>query len=327
MTQVEYSRFLINSTTQKGWDSLLGCNDREGGVSEMKFEPLAPDGLGYGDGDIGNDSTLNKRLLSELSRGEYLVDCSGSFLDSGCDCPDGRPSKDHKGNLPKIFGGSALMVKLGLYAKAGRVPTPEEVIDCARINNIGIAAHTGPTSDESKCGCGAIDNQNIIPTKVEEYSDNIQHGAVAILNMLGVDFSAQEYLEANRGVNKYSLPNDHREPAEELGIYETEGNAIVIEREGSHKEALIVLNFAPNRTLNLDEIAEKYSDSQVFCVDIWALSDLSKILAINDNDEFVEANFKKILYTMLIYSLGTAATLTNGKIPVYTVTYQNSEIL
>ncbi len=90
---------------------------------------------------------------------------------------------------------------------------------------------------------------------------------------------------------------------------------VVKELDGSHNEVAIVLNTIVGKTVNQQKIREITDGvAQVFAVDLWRMQEIADRLYPES-----EKNSKRSFVGMLVYSLGVAATLTEGDLPAYLI--------
>ncbi len=102
-----------------------------------------------------------------------------------------------------------------------------------------------------------------------------------------------------------------REALEQL----REKKKVIKELDGTHNEVAVVLNYVQGKTVNQQKVREiSGGAAQVFAVDVWRLQSIAARLYPND-----ESKQNKALLSMVVHTLGVAATLTRGDLPVYVV--------
>jgi hypothetical protein len=293
---------------------------------------LAPHGLGYGQGGISyaaragaavniaelEAAVQSKQILIPVDRDE-----NGKPLDDD-GCGDGRKAVRvqegkiiHKRSLnrAKVFGGGAAMVASGLIGlgKAGDMSVNELFRTALRQLHdlhIGYGAHTDQHhTDPKACGCGAIDKAPLIILNVVAYEKEIRGS----LSALGIDNSPviDELFDAYKAYAAFAaLDADYegRKVADDI----INSGVVVKDLGDEHKEMYVVLNHIEGLTINQEYIrAISDGQAQVFGVDVWRMQDIARRAFATDSD--------KAFLSELLYTLGVAATLTKGDLPVYIV--------
>lgn len=302
------------------------------------------DGLGYGVGKISHDDREDEVGLEVLLAVESAIQDPKVILvpvhlnehgepTEGDGCPDGRKHKKiFKGlfevfrslTRPKVFGGGATMVTstlIGMGDASGK--SIKEVFSASihklKKNDVGFGAHTDDHSEESKSGCGAIDNAPAIIRNVVKFREQITS---TIENELGVDSTGLSVVLDNFEGFAENI-EDQLHAGVEVVDEIKEADKVVKELEGPHLEMYIVLNYVEDYTVN-QEIVRQLSDgkAQVFGVDVWRLW---KLVQKAHPDRSAEDQHKAFL-SELVYSLATAATLTKGDLPVYVISKQSESV-
>ncbi len=212
----------------------------------------------------------------------------------------------------KVFGGAAAMtaaMKIGLGEAAGDSLQSvfHESIETLKNKQIDFGAHTGYHTENKDCGCGAIDKAPESIQAAVEYKDEIQATIASLgLDMTGLDtvFSNFESYATQIAGQDYK----GKDVAEEI----IDNGKIVKELNSGHNEMYIVLNTVADMTVN-QELVRSLSEEQVqvFGVDVWRMQEL----AHREYDNLAEK--QQAFLGELVYTLGVAAVLTAGDLPVY----------
>jgi hypothetical protein len=250
-----------------------------------------------------------------------LDDDGSPIADDGCG--DGRAvltifslDKEYKRSLnrSKVFGGSATMAtacSIGLGEGVGCSLNELFELSIKKLDHSGLdfGAHTDEHMHGQNCGCGAIDKAPQILFATLKYEIPIR-GAVTILS------------DDTRGLNKVyghfrhyvqSLASEPDYSGRRVmdKILNSNGNRIVKQLGGDHKECRIVLNTVRGFTVNQKLIRKLTDDeAQIFAVDVWRMQDIAQQLYDS------EADRHEALISEIIYTVATAAVLTKGDLPV-----------
>lgn len=292
------------------------------------------EGLGYGNSDkpsfdeqaaaVGKDfvAAIKNLLVTGhiLAPIDHLKD-GGLVDDDGCG--DGRAAVTvfegqvkHRFSLnrPKVFGGGAMMstaMHIGLgYALGENLKTAfQNGIDLLDKHDMNYGAHIDNHSTGGNSGCGAIDNAPLVLKNIVRYREKIKQ---TVLDLdLGVDEAKIEAVLDNFAAYAKSVANDAYEGAEIVQAIIKRGK-VVKELDGGHKEIFILLNDVPNTTADQSLIRDVTNGTaQLFDVDLWRLKQLSNALY----GATMEA--EDALVSEVVYTLGVAATLTRGDLPVF----------
>jgi len=295
------------------------------------------DGLGFGDGAVsyeeqaslaGNED-LRARMDSVVHNVNILVPIDLEAHDDGCG--DGRAvaprtgaisSKingevrvfSHSLNRAKVFGGGATM------ATAMRIGTGVSEVSLAQAFSEAIAelqhagidfgAHTHADAELPNSGCGAIDEAPAVLRAAGVYRAQI---TAVILRLLGQsDDDATASLDII--FSHFAAMTEH------IGAYQgaatvqaiIDAGKVIKELAGLHKEVCILLNMVPDYTVDQVFFRDQMSGrAQAFAVDVWRLQVLAQALYKD------EPTRQTALLSELVYTLGTAAVLTKGDLPVY----------
>lgn len=308
---------------------------------EYKVTCIAPTGLGFGEGSISTKNWLENGddpltdevvgMVDEIiTQGDILVPVETD--DDGCG--DGRPAgRVMKGmefvgqsfNRAKTFGGGLTMgvaARLGLGdAKTSIKQLFEAESDEFKKAHINYGAHTGRHAPESKSGCGAIDEAPAIVENVSKYSDSIAQTLGALSGLLdehGVDASEVNSKEVLNNYAFYTQEHSNQSYSGKAVIEDVilEDDKVVKELENEHREVAIVINTVDGMTVDQGLIRSVTNDvAQVFAIDI-----PKKINIANKRYNAEDTGVKsRAILSMLAYTLATAATLTDGSLPVYVI--------
>lgn len=309
-------------------------------TAEYKITCALPEGTGYGEGLISVAKRLNDPedpLTSEIMNDVHAVITGAEVLvpiesdDDGC--PDGRragrlmkglKSMEHTYSRAKAFGGG-LTQSVATQVGLGRAKTGLKKLfksEAQELDEAGVdyGAHTHTHASGDKCGCGAIDEAPVIVGNTSEYKDEIKDTLTALsglLNHNGVDASSKNIDEILTNYEEYKqkYQNDDYKGKEVMeGVLEKE--KVVAELEDDHLEVAIIINTVDGMTFKQELVRSVTNDvAQVFPID---LPRKINIAAKRYKDESEEVKSKAVL-SMLAYALSTAATLTDGTLPVYII--------
>lgn len=291
------------------------------------------DGLEFGSGSIsGTPEGATTEILDTVDRAiesdpRLLVpvdtDENGEPLDDD-GCGDGRGVLEiHKGgqalnrslNRAKVFGGSVAMAvgsRIG-FGKANPDSlnaTFDEAVSDLAVSQIDFGAHTDEHAEGENCGCGAIDKAPQTIANVAKYRQQIKDTALA----LGASADSLDTVLDNYA--SYAAETADKPYSGKQVMHGIVGLGKVVKRlAGNHREARIILNTLEGYTVNQQLIRDISQDKvQVFAVDVWRMQTVAQRLYPND-----EAAQQKSFVSQLVYTLGVAATLTDGSLPTYMV--------
>lgn len=247
---------------------------------------------------------------------------------------------------PLVAGGGYITARPAELALRGRqgdetaVGTLQRVIGRLKAQGIYAGAHTGPhaNSELGTTDCGANDKYEIINQVAIAERAHIEphvgllYGLMREANLIKRDFDTNRFAAAMRGFTVVAEDASYYEGASGQANLDaiTDGmevdehgkpTAVVKELSGEHKEDFIILNFVRGTTFDqaalLQKLHERFPDrnpeelAQIFVVDIWHIVDLAEAMGDTDEERDVA------LMAMLTYQLATAATLTDGTLPVF----------
>jgi hypothetical protein len=305
--------------------------------ADIRVSLVAENGLGYGQGAISYVDGITSRGISEelltdirelVATPQILVDIdvdedNQPVMDQGC--PDGREAivvtRGHETlnrslNRAKVFGGGVVMGVASTIAiegaNAGQSLSQvyDSTISRLLTSGIDFGAHTDHHINETISGCGAIDKSPEIIRNIALYRDQI----AASIDALGVSTEGlTDVLDNFASYAETMVDDDYFGRAIVDGI--SSKGKIVKQLGGSHNELFILLNTVTGKTINQASVRRISDDkAQVFGVDVWAMTHLATVQFPDDPEKQAKAFLGE-----LVYSLGVAATLTKGDLPVYLV--------
>ena len=299
-------------------------------VQNIEVTCIAENGLGYGEGTISSaevDTDVLEQVLEAIDSDDILVaidkDKEGNLIDDD-GCGDGREVaniyegtkvRERSLHRAKIFGGGATMAVAALVGQGKKKDKDLQDLFSTAISDLAkhdlpFGAHTDDHAKGDNCGCGAIDKAPRIIENVGRYEEQIA-GAAALI--LGDDTGVQKVIDNFKSYDKSHKGQAYRGS----GVMEEiiEDGKIVKELAGAHQEVAIVLNMVPGYTIDQQQIRTVSGDkAQVFGVDVPRLTTVAERLYPED-----KAAQKQAFISMVVYTLATAGTLTNGDLPVFVV--------
>jgi hypothetical protein len=305
--------------------------ERKGMNIEYVAEKVA-DSLPFGEGPIDGEGIAETAGPEVMSRVDTLIGSPDILVDVDKD-GDGRIARVIKRgrellrgvvnkHRTKVFGGGSTMAMADLVGSGEAAGALTETFDAAisklETNEIDFGAHTAH-ADEGNCGCGAIDKAPAAIRAVGTYADKIE----GVFGLLKEKLGTTGALLAGKHLT--SIVDNFRSYGERIEGQAYRGSdvmdqiahegKIIKDLEGGHVEARIVLNCVRGKTVNQGLVHEVSGGKvDVFAVDVWRLQDLAERLHPGN-----VADQQRAFQSMLAYTLGVAAVLTNGKLPVYIV--------
>lgn len=291
-------------------------------------------GLGYGDASkpafddqakqVGSDfvaAICNLMLTGHILMPVGKLKNGETVNDDGCG--DGRATVSvfegdvkHRVSLsrPKVFGGGAMMstamlIGLGYAEGDNLVDAFKGGMASLDEHKINYGAHTDNHCDDSHSGCGAIDNAPVVLQNIVKFRGNI----LKTLQALGLGVSDEKLNSVLTNFVSYAKSISAQDYNGNLVVTEIKHKGKVVkELDGAHKELFILINDVAGTTADQSLIRDVTNGAaQIFDVDLWRLKELAKKLygTTLESDE--------ALVSELVYTLGVAATLTRGDLPVY----------
>jgi hypothetical protein len=310
-------------------------------LQEVKIQTIAPEGLGYGEGTIGVQSRIDSGdLRSEtVSKVKELVYdprlmAVAEANDDGCG--DGRGVAsivrgeevlNKSLHRRKVFGGG--VVKGGIALIGTGDIDPDSIDNFTDIfatgasilkdKGVDFGAHTSTHANHEKTDCGAIDKAPLIIINSIKFEENIKENLAGLFDPEDLDILVvQDIVFDNLRELVRSSKDGHR-PTIVINDIVKAKNMIVKELKGEHKEIRTVINI-DNEDLTVDQgliRAETNEEAQVFAVDVPRMKYIARKMFEGDLSKQ-----KQAVVSMLIYTLATAATLTEGDLPV-DIVYQD----
>jgi Cadmium carbonic anhydrase repeat len=282
------------------------------------------DGLGYGNQSsaisvTSEDKELMHRVDEALHSDSLIVPLSldeagQPVRDDGCG--DGRMCvhvypHEHRA---KVFGGGLTMtvsMLIGLGKATGQAPEHlfADGITVLRDSQLDFGAHTDDHAVPPNSGCGAIDK---FPEILETSTDFTVQIAASI-RMLGMDTNLLDEVQAafQQYVQDHTADPYSGHTVSEMIVHE---GKLVKELTGTHVEKAIVLNMIAGSTVDQKFVYENTNGkAEVFAVDVWRMQELA------DTQYSTAPLRQKAFLSELVYTLATAAVLTQGSLPVYVV--------
>ncbi|HMS31758.1 MAG TPA: cadmium-containing carbonic anhydrase [Candidatus Saccharibacteria bacterium] len=326
-------------------------DNKKGGevVGDIVVDEIAPNGLGFGGGSISGESGKNgidEKILDdaaqEILKQDYYK--TVEVYDSGCG--DGRPVKSIWAKIktkfdgeehqleasqsklrPKLFGGdlATLYSILAVSSYSGSNANNFKEMDrhvVSIMNNMGwvMGIHNDDHGDDLH-GCGAIDRRPEIIATALKYEDDIAKAAESLLGVGRGDINLTNIIFQERKNGHYF---DGYDGAAQQQYLEQEcENVARKELTGNHQEAFVVINTRKGVTFDQESFRQSMVDEhgvdskipQVFVVDIWQAE--SMIDALAKKGHIDESRRSSAMAAVTIYTLATAATLTDGTLPVF----------
>lgn len=183
-------------------------------------------------------------------------------------------------------------------------------IDSLRNKMIGFGGHTDEHAYGLACGCGAVDKAPIAIANAVKYEEQIR----TTLQVLGIDESGLDDVFGNYEAYAEAIKDDTSYSGADVMNEIVSSGKVVKELRGNHLEMYIVLNMTKGYTVNQEAVRQATGDEvQVFGVDVWRMKDVADRLYANESEDVRHQAF----LSELVYTLGVAATLTKGDLPVY----------
>lgn len=267
---------------------------------------VAPDGLGYGEGQISTAARIESGEITkqdlETARTilrtspNIFVPVDSDALDDGCG--DGRGvvrvlrRNEATGEIEelnasrrraKLFGGG-LMVAASMWRAVTGAPKHGETVlgdrefMASKLQAMGIehGAHTDVHAHGDNCGCGAIDKYDKATLNVTAFKNQIManiralYGASYENNLDAINAVFTTYAELGRDQQYMS----NAKGRQTMDLIQNDG-AVVKELEATHLEGLVVLNDVEGVTVDQRAFdaelraAGVESEIQLFVVDTW----------------------------------------------------------
>lgn len=234
-------------------------------------------------------------------------------------CIDGRhdPNFDESklgAQVPGGAPGAALAYRLGVdkddLTRGTFYNDAEVMIDSYLRLGFFPGGHRDDSSAGDAVGCGAIDGMDAIVANMTD-PHLVEDQKRLVKSLMGADFNRDNYLRVlGAGLVLRSRSNGYfAGRGEILDLLEKKAPGSVSTLEGTHKEALVLVNFVPGTTFSSDRFAAEHDGMQAFGYDLWRSRQLAASLfplpsQVVDRDRFVMAR--------VMITVATLMTLTDG---------------
>lgn len=291
------------------------------------------DGIGYGDGSISYKEASEVVGLEKIQKAVEVIESDVILVDVSTDsdgnmiqddgCGDGREAgtilygheEIDKPSLhrAKVFDGGATM---GMAARIGVSGIVADTLNQEFANTmtdlddklIGYGAHTDEHAHGENCGCGAIDKAPTIITNAIKYKDEI----AKTIDALGIPTDGLDAV-FNRFESTLTKISGQEYSGKQVSQDIKGHDKITKVLRDDHKEMFIILNMTAGKTVNQEAVRQATDgDVQVFATDVWRLKEIAEKMYPDNQQDQVAAFLGELVYT-----LATAATLTDGTLPVY----------
>jgi hypothetical protein len=239
----------------------------------------------------------------------------------------------------KVAGGGYITsqaVRLGVGMKGASIDEDLSLLG-ADLAERGIycGAHTGAHKQGEGTDCGANDKLPLILHNALAYKEQIEGSTKALIETGGLSFNPEAfetvlrnwqaalddtaYFEGSTGASRLQRIFATQAAATEA----REGRkpvAVTKHLDGDHNEDYIIVNYVVGSTFSQGVLASKLRSefpdkpekqlAQAFVVDAWRVVELAENAAI-------DADFEISVYAGVMYQIATAATLTDGSLPIY----------
>lgn len=238
-------------------------------------------------------------------------------------CIDGRhnPDLDEKKlgvQVPAGALGSALAYRLGVdkddLTRGTFYNDADHMIGYYLRHSLHPGGHGDDEARERGIGCGAIDGlQNVISLLIDPaLSQDLKR---ITGHLLAEKFHRDTYLRVLGAAVMLSSRMEgyfHRKD-EILARLEERSPGSVTILEGSHKEALVIINMVPGTTLASNRFAANHQGHQAFGYDMWSTLNLAGVLfplRTQDKDR------ERFIMARLLATVATLMALTDGTLPI-----------
>ena len=255
---------------------------------------------------------------------------------------DGYSSADHE--RAKVAGGGYMTGLAMLHALGAHDHTSSDDIknlgSTLAAKGIVCGAHQDTHAQGGASGCGANDKYQMILQNASKFKKEISENVSDLLNVAGVPFdsdafertvdtwaqlaSNDAYFEGESGNSRFEAIKTNIARAEQSKENQTLSPIAVSKRlDGDHKEDFVVINYVEGKTFSQKVFEQKLSSeygaggnslAQAFVVDVPRIVTLAQALSQGNED-----NFNVALHAGVAYQLATAATLTDGTLPIFLI--------
>lgn len=239
-----------------------------------------------------------------------------------------------------IVTGYAMLRGIGEQRGASIDDDFETTGDIMNDAHVHCGAHTGGHAHGGGTGCGANDKVRPIFENAVLFRDNIAKNTADLLEVAGVEFDRDvfdevvdnwadsltddAYFEGSTGASRFNKIQETIKKAQQQDG--ANGGAVSVSKDlaGDHKEDFIIINYVDGHTFSQADFAAKLAEqfpdlaseerAQAFVVDVPRIVKLAQAV-----DKKHPGKLTKALYAGVAYQLATAATLTDGTLPIFTV--------
>ena len=327
-------------------------------AEELPFGDGAIDGnkiIGDAERD---DPGVRNRVEAFIRSPEVLVDvetlddgCSDGRFFAGNVLRHGRELMRAAVNKtrPKVFGGGSAMAMADIVGSGEADGTPlREVfrrgIGVLQKQRIEYGAHTDSHASEAhlggrdeNSGCGAIDKADPSIRAIGTYGSQMR----TVLSLIRSHIVKSDSQNAT-GLSDLLVEDHTGAIIKDFGDYVAAGGTadyrggeviddivddgkIVKELGGGHLEGYIIINCVRGKTVDQGAIREiSKGKIDVFVIDAWRLQDLAAGLHpagadSGETEESAAPKRQRAFQSMLLYTLGVSAVLTNGKLGTFVI--------
>lgn len=279
-----------------------------------------------------DDGCIDGRPAEEV----LYVDEKGNFYT--------KPIEDAAEHIREKVAGGGYITGYAMYTGLGRkgASLDEDFHDVGKITNskkLCCGAHTASGSHGATTGCGANDKVGEILANGIVFKEQIAKNTRALLEAGGVSFDEtvfttiignwqatiedEAYFDASTGAQRFNAIQDNIKEAQ-AADGGTKAVSVSKNLVGSHNEDFIVVSYVEGYSFSqahfTKALAESFPENpieksaQVFAIDVPRIIKLAKAIGGDDEQQVNAA-----LYAGVAYQLATAATLTDGSLPIFLV--------
>lgn len=234
-------------------------------------------------------------------------------------CIDGRndPELDESTLGPQVPGGApgaALAYRLGVdkddLTRGTFISDAEIMIESYMRLGLSPGGHRDDAERNDGVGCGAIDGSELVlefmtnPSLVEDHKRLVKI-------ILDEDFRRDNYLRVmGAGLVLRSRSRDYFADRDTiLDLLERKAPNSVSVLEGTHQEALFIVNFVPNTTLASNRFSAEHDGMQAFGYDIWRSRQVASMLFPLPSQHLDRERF---VMARVMITIATLMALTDG---------------
>lgn len=235
-------------------------------------------------------------------------------------CIDGRhdPELDESKLGPQVPGGApgaALAYRLGVdkddLTRGTFYNDAETMIDSYLRLGLSPGGHRDNAERDHGVGCGAIDGIDNVLVRMTD-PDLVEDHKRLVKTVLDADFNRDNYLRVmGAGLVLRSRSDDYFARRQDvLDELERKAPGSVSVLQGSHQEALLIVNFVPQTTLASNRFSSEHAGMQAFGYDLWRSKQLAATLfplpsQTLDRERFVMARVMITIATLMALTDGS----------------------